>query len=419
MRQVSVDVQVKGQLLVQPTGKPNRQLPIIAKGQLRYEERTAKDVALRYYRAADAHIVVAEGGISPALDGRRKLIAVDLTTPRPTLYSPHSPLSRAELELLDVQGNTAVLDRLLPGRRVKVGDKWEDSPDVLAALLALDAVHQSNSSSTLLKVEDNIAVVEFGGQLCGSVAGTPTDLNLAGTYCYDLTARRMASLALVIEEKRAIGPAEPGFEVSARIEVLIDRLQQSDALGDEALAAALRSSDKSENSLLLSHASADAGMRLLHGRRWRLMHENGTTAVFRLIDLGDVLAQCNLHRLADLPAGKRPTLDEFKADVKKSLGTHFGEFQEAAADVTATGLRRLRVTVSGVVAEVPIRWIYFHLSDDAGRQASCIFTLQQDRLAQLAGDDLRITGTIALDNRPASPRTSAKPKEPAGSGAAK
>jgi hypothetical protein len=417
-----VDVQVRGQLVVQPQGKAPRQLPLIAKGSLHYDERTAESVALRYYHKAEANLLIGGNSLAPALDARRRLIALDLSAPRPTLYSPQGPLTREQLELIDVQGNTAVLERLLPGRSVKVGESWHDSPDALASLLALDAVHQSEVSSTLVKIEQNLAVVELVGQLSGSTGGVPSDISLSATYTFDLSARRMASLALAIDEKRAISSAEPGFEVAARIEVTIDALERSEALGDNELAALSR--EPAGSALLLSHAAGDAGLRLLHSRRWRLMYENDATAVFRLIERGDVLAQCNLHRLPELPPGKRPTLDEFKADVQKSLGESFGKIEEAAGDTTAAGCRRLRVTVSGVISEVPIRWIYFHLADESGRQASCIFTLRQENLQQLADDDLRITGSLAPADRPkratgspstgspqpAEPRTSAKPR---------
>jgi hypothetical protein len=406
LRRVNVEVQVKGFLLYEPSGKPVQQLPILAKGHLDYEERVSEALIVRYYHNAEASIGVAEGVVSPSLDVRRRLIGVDLATMRPVLFSPNGPLTRSELDLVDVQGNSALLDRLLPGRKVAIGEKWAIAADSLAALLSLDAAYQADVAASLVSVDKGLAIVELGGDVSGSAGGVPSDLRLNATYAFEVAERRITSLSMAIEEKREIGPAEPGFEVSARVEVTIEPLERSNALTDEVLAQAARAKDQT----LLAYISPGAGLRLLHARRWRMLHENEHTAVLRLIENGNVLAQCNLHRLADLAPDKLPTLEDFQADIKKSLGEHFGQFLEAGADETPVGLRRLRVTVSGIVSDVPIRWNYYHLSDNAGRQATCAFTLQQAQLEQLGDDDLKITGTIALENRPEKPRTTGTPE---------
>lgn len=409
LHQVTVEVQIKGFLLHQPSGKPVQQLPILAKGRLQYEEQAGKSLAVRYYHTAEATIGVAQGSVTPALDVRRRLIAVDLTTPRPTFYSPAGPLTRAQLDLLDVQGNSALLARLLPGKKVEEGEKWIAAPDSLAALLSLDAVYQADVTGTLVGVDKGVALVELRGSLSGAAGGVPTDLNLNASYGFDLAKRQVVSLSMAVDEKRQIGPAEPGFEVSAQVEVVVEPLERSDVLTNEVLAHAARTAAEPH---LLTYASESAGLRLMHDRRWRMMREGENTVVLRLIENGNVITQCNLHRLIDLEPEKQPTLEEFKADVKKSLGEHFGQFEDAGAEFTPLGLRRLRVTVSGVVSEVPIRWNYYHLSDNAGRQATCIFTLQQARLEQLGDQDLQLTDVLVLENRPKKPQTAGTP-EPA------
>lgn len=407
LRRVNVKIEVKGDLLVQPPEQNVRRLALLAKGNLQYDERLTPRTALRYYRDAQADIVVSGGSVSPRLDIRRRLVAIDLTAPRPILYSPLGPLSREQLELLDVQGSSAVVDRILPGKAVRLGESWSDSNDALAALLALDVVHQSDVSSTLAKIADGVAVVEFSGRLSGAVEAVPSEIQINGTYAFDLQARRITSLALAVGEKRPIGSAEPGFDVSARIEVLVDPLSESSELGDAALAA-LPESGAGEASLLALDTAGSA-FRLLHGRRWRLIGEDEKSAVLRLVDHGDIVAQCNVHRLADLKDSEPPTLEQFHQDVKKSLDKNYGRLVDSEQTTTPAGLRLLRVAVEAEISEVPVRWNYFHLSDSAGRQATCVFTLQQANLERLGGDDMQIAGSLVLRGNSESDTSAEQP----------
>jgi hypothetical protein len=170
-------------------------------------------------------------------------------------------------------------------------------------------------------------------------------------------------------------------------------------------AAAFASLPKSAagNASLLALDTPGAAFRLLHGRRWRLVNEDPQTAVLRLVDHGDVVAQCNVHRLTDLENDKQPTLDQFHADVKKSLGKNYGRLVDSETTTTTEGLRMLRVAVEAEISEVPVRWNYYHLSDDQGRQATCVFTLQQASLPRLDGDDLGIASSLQLRGAAAKP----------------
>ncbi|MEQ8791819.1 MAG: hypothetical protein RIC55_36495 [Pirellulaceae bacterium] len=407
-RQVAVNLEVKGELLIQPPDKAVQRLALLAKGEISYHERLTPKVALRYYREARADIAIAGGSAAPRLDPRRRLVAVDLLGSRPTLYSPAGPLTRELLELLDVQGSSAIVDRLLPGKTVKVGDTWPDDAETLAQLLGLDVVHQSGVQSNLVKIEDKLAVVEFGGQVSGAVNGVPSEIGLNGTYTFDIERRHIESLALAIGEKRPIGPAEPGFEVSARIEVRIDPLGAAEELGDEVLAA-LPPSAQGEPSLLALDTEG-AAFRLLHGRQWRVVGEDRQSAVLRLVDHGDVVAQCNVHRLTDLEQDKRqPTLEQFHADVKKSLDKNYGQIVDSKQLTTPEGLRLLHVAIESEVSEVPVRWNYYHLGDGQGRQATCVFTLKRGNLERLGGDDMQIASSLALRGTIAKPAATSKP----------
>jgi hypothetical protein len=80
-------------------------------------------------------------------------------------------------------------------------------------------------------------------------------------------------------------------------------------------------------------------------------------------------------------------MEGFQADIKRVLGKNFEEMVEATEEVGENGLRALRVVVTGTVGELPIQWAYYHLSDDVGRRASLVFTLESSLLSRFAHVD--------------------------------
>ena len=84
--------------------------------------------------------------------------------------------------------------------------------------------------------------------------------------------------------------------------------------------------------------------------------------------------------------------------MRRALGNNFGEFVEAKQSVDSAGHRVLRVVVNGVVhgksAEVPIRWIYYHVADEQGRQAALTFTVEQEALERFADADRAMVDSL-------------------------
>jgi len=67
-------------------------------------------------------------------------------------YSASGPFTSDELELIDVQGNSILLHRLLPASEVSVGDKWSHDEKLAAALFGFDVVIKSNLESVFLEL---------------------------------------------------------------------------------------------------------------------------------------------------------------------------------------------------------------------------------------------------------------------------
>jgi hypothetical protein len=106
-----------------------------------------------------------------------------------------------------------------------------------------------------------------------------------------------------------------------------------------------------------------------------------------MLDRGTLTAQCNASSLPQRAPDKLVTLEEFQADVRKALDKSFGEFVEAGQSVDDAKHRVLRVAVEGKASDIPIRWIYYHVADEQGRQAAFTFTIEKSLLERFAAAD--------------------------------
>ncbi len=88
-------------------------------------------------------------------------------------------------------------------------------------------------------------------------------------------------------------------------------------------------------------------------------------------------------------------MEEFQDDVRRALGKSFGEVIEAGQSPNDANCRVFRVVVHGVyhatapgnVPDIPMRWIYYLVSDSQGRQAALTFTVEQEAIERFADAD--------------------------------
>ena len=124
------------------------------------------------------------------------------------------------------------------------------------------------------------------------------------------------------------------------------------------------------------------------------MLERNDVTVLRLVDRGDLIAQCNITPLAPLGQDEPLSLEGFQEEVKRVLGKNLEEITEASEETGDSGLRMLRVIVAGKVGELPIQWTYYHLSDEKGRRTSLVFTLESSLLDRFATIDRELIGNF-------------------------
>lgn len=415
-RRAKVVIETEGKLKLNADGQEVKHLPLKVGGELNYVERVvSRDKQwsevrlLRAYQSAQAKIRLHESELSSDLRKERRLISVESNAREAIFYSPGGPLTREELELVQPPASALAVESLLPLRPAKIGSQWTLSEAAVARLFGLEALSEHEVVCTLDSVKDNVAIISLAGKVAGAVGGVGSDIELKGKLNFDLTLKSVTWLTLAYKENRAIGHAQPGFEVVTTLRMVMTPTQLPAELSDKVLAGSLR---KSTGQTLIELASEAGGFTLLHDRRWSVMLERPDLTVLRLVDRGDLIAQCNITPRAPLAKDEQLTLEGFQEDVKRVLGNNFEEITQAGEENATSGLRVLRVVVAGKAGELPIQWTYYHLSDDYGHRAAFVFTLESSLLDRFGHIDRELIANFRFlaDKEPTAANKDRDPK---------
>ena len=359
----------------------------------------------RQYRRCDAVIKIDKGQTKARLRDDRRLVAVALGSSDVTLFSPTAPISQEELDLIEIPASSMLVERLLPDRPVAPGDQWQHDQDLVAALLNLDAISTCDVTSVFKEATAAAAQLELAGIVQGAVDGVSTEIEIKGRYKFDLQLKRITWVALLIKEKRGIGHVAPGVDVTARLQMKINPAADCPGLSDDQLTGI--TFDPRRQDLLLDYTSPQGNFQFLHDRAWHVVDDADKTVALRLVDRGELIAQCNVSALPPGQPGKRFTLAKFQEDVQQSLKDHFERFLSAAESHNAAGHETCRVIASGAVEKLPIQWNYYLVSDDKGHQAVLAFTMETELVDRFGTSDESILATLRFV--PPAAETAAQP----------
>jgi hypothetical protein len=396
---VAVLIEVGGEL--KERGKDQR-TPMSGVDNLVYHETTVKADpdrlrSVRYYEKAQSNVKFRERAHAPSLAEQRRLVGVSIDPPDVNLFALRAPLTRDELDLvIDVLGNSLLLDRLLPEGAVAVGQSWKPAEKTAAALLRLDGTTRCELQCTLKEVTDTVARVDLSGSIAGPVNDTTAKIELKGKYRFDLRTGRIDWLALVTKEERGISQVAAGFNVTVRFQMTITPEETPPQLAREKLAE-LGVEPTPELSQLRYESPQDR-WQITYDRRWYLNSDDREHAMLRLIRQGTLTGQCNISSLQQRERDQLVSLEDYQDDVRSALGKDFGELVEAKQWGDSAGRRVLRVVANGTAhgksTEVPIQWIYYHVADQDGRQVALTFTVEQEHLERFAEADRAIVDSL-------------------------
>lgn len=350
--------------------------------------------SVRYYDQAEGAVKSGEHEYRPRLRDQRRLIGVEVDGREVTVFSPQGRLTADERELIDTQGNSLLLDRLLPTKPVATGGTWALSDDLVIALLGLETVTRNEGRSTFRGVADGKARIEVSGRVAGSVRGATAEIELKGQYYFDMKRKRITWFGLLVRENRSIGHVDTGFDAVARLQIKITPGIRCEHLTDAALAqVALKATAELTQ---LDYESTGGTWRLSHDRRWFVINDQDDRAVLRMIEDGDRLAQCNVAPLSHAADSTELTVEAFQKDVARVLGDHFKNFVQARQRHSEADYRLLRVVAEGESSKVPMQWIYYLVADRHGRRVVLGFVIEQDKLDRFDQADRQLVSTLRL-----------------------
>ncbi len=372
----------------------------------RYEERIAKFsatssgslVSVREYDLAKAKMKIGKDTKNPELDESLRTIVSSLENDKVSLFSPNGSLRGEQLLLVeDLPGNTLTLDRLLPNKEVKVGDTWKISDNVLRSFISVDAVTESNVEAVLTAVADNMAMVEIVGDVNGIYLGAATEMSIRAKYQFDIAAKRINWLGVLIEENRSIGHVGPGLDLVARLQVKISPIAKPQKLTDAYMDDI--QVQPTEKLLTLKYDGGKGPWRFSHGRDWYIFQDDPTTTILRKLYRGELVAQCNIADMGKVDVKTMTTLPKFQKELSDGLGKNFGKVVAAEELENKYGYKEFNVIIDGTVDDLNLRWIYSLLTDKDGQQSVIVFVIEAGMIEQFGNADRVLLGTYRMGKK--------------------
>jgi hypothetical protein len=371
-------------------------VPTAVSARMAYDEIVAPKSddgrTVRLYSTAEANIQVDKTPSKSILRQDRNLVVIQPTEAQPLVFSAVGPLTAEELDLLQVPFTSTIVDRLLPGKSTTVGDTWKHDDTLLSALLNLDAVSQSDVTSTLSEVDEKAARIELRGTAQGALGGVATEFEIEGRYKFDRATKRVTWVAVLLKEQRSIGHIEPGVNATSRLQMVVAPTKTPADLTAGGLADF--DLDTKPEYVQLEYTSTLGRFGLRHDRRWHVMADAREVLSLRMVDRGELVAQCNVRSVPLADANRRPTLAQFQADVRRSIDKHFRQFARVGESQNSLGHTIFRAEAVGDVQELEIHWIYYLVQDQAGHQAVFAFTCEQPMLERLGNADQELISTV-------------------------
>ncbi|MCC6509751.1 MAG: hypothetical protein IT423_11625 [Pirellulaceae bacterium] len=404
--------------------KPPREAEVKAESTVDFDERIYVNPqnetlsAARHYNEASVQTWVAGNASSHRL--REECFHARLARHEGSWqqYCPDRPLQTREVDLVRLPINSVVLDQMLPADPVKADDSWSPSERTLADVFQLEAVHSSSIHCRVLKVEAGVATIECNGEIEGSVNNVPTKIKVNGNMHAALGSQcaLVTWVGMSLTEIREISQAEPGFTLTARVKLI--RKEEPEACNDVSLDELRQIAQSNDDGRwLLQIASVPGRYQMLADRRWKTIVDTGEEAILRLIEKNQVVAQCNVTRLPKLAAGQQLTLVGMQDDIKRSLEKNLESLVEASERKNSGGMRVLRVVAVGKSSDVPVRWVYAHISDDSGRRVSLVFTMSGEASESFGMADEQMISSFEL--LPETSTQSPTPAQPAAESASR
>ncbi len=402
-----VQVGLKGEglfLQAAPPGATKAQVPkpltLKVEVRLEYLDRVIKLAdsgrpsrsARRIIRAGSA----INGEVRTFATAIRPSVAIVIAESKPDgilLFSPGGPFSQSELEMLEVPADPLVLGDLLSDKPVATGDRWTVGNAAAMALSSYDTVQKNALEASLESLDDAKAVVKLTGEVNGSRLAGDGTIKVEGSFTLDRKVGRIVKLTVERAETRRPGLVEEGLDVKSTLTLTKTAAETPVELKDDTLQRIGTEANARNQAILFT--SPDGKYTLVHDRAWHLYWDSPKLTVFKRVEGGRLVAQCNVTPGPNAGKGKHQDPNQFRDDIKKSLGSRFVQMigvGEVEGD--PSGGYRYKVGVQGRQENVGVVWYYYLIANTEGEQILATFTLADNQTAAFGAQDEVMIGTF-------------------------
>lgn len=402
---VTATLEVGGELVL--PSKPDveaSQLPLNVTARFAYAEQIlswSADPAeparsIRRYNEAQATIKTKESGVERKLPEDRDMLVAELAEDGFALHGLDTALTREEFDLVDIEGNTLAIDRLLPNKSLKEGEGWDHDAAVIGPLLGMDHIAVCEVRSVVTGEDKGQVQIRMAGTVHGTVDGAAAELELRAAYLYHIERGRISKLNLAIKQHSKAGEVTSGFDVVAKLSIVVAPLPPAKPSPFDAATQQLADAlERAEMRELLVDAG-ERGYRFRHDKSWYVVAQQRELMSLRLMDEGDFLAHCNVVTAPPRPIGKPKTLPDFEKEVCAALGDKVDKVAAATEWTTKTDQHCLAVFVDGTVNEVPMQWRYYYITGEGLPQTTTSVTVEQAMLERFADADRPLVDSLEL-----------------------
>ncbi|HVJ88101.1 MAG TPA: hypothetical protein VM452_20725, partial [Caulifigura sp.] len=278
-----------------------------------------------------------------------------------------------------------------------VEETWSPPEWAGQMLAAIDAIESSTLSCKLASATDTVATITVAGLVKGQRDGTNCEVTIGGSMTYDRAKDAITGARLKYAVKSTIGAVSPGLDLTMDVQTQRQALDSPGRLDDKLVAAIPIATPETVYDLV--YDAAPWGIRLRHSRDWYFFKDSlenePRVAIFRLMQKGSIIAQCNMSPLANAAPGQHVSLDQFEKDIRASLGPKLKNIRAKEPLGVDSGMKVFRVIADGehtIVTPkekftIPTTWVYYLCAAPSGRQASFVFAVESKLVEQLGTQD--------------------------------
>jgi hypothetical protein len=349
----------------------------------------------RVYDIAQATIATGSDHSERSLRPERKLIVAQRQKDLLTTYCPAGSLLREELELTNDHLDTLSLTGLLPTSKIKPGETWKVSNEVVQALCGFEGLVSQDLEGKLDEIKDDVARISIKGKAAGIDSGASVKLTIDAACEVSLSSHRFVRMEWSQSDEREQGPVSPASTLKTTTIVKREPIEAPECLGQVALVGVPAGLEVPATLTPLWFHDAQGRFELNYGREWALVAQTKDHLVLRLMERGDFIAQCTITPWRTAEKGQHMSPTRFRELIDNTPGWELEkELQAGEVNAGNSGGWVYRVSALGHMDGVPALQNYFVVAGPNGDQAIVLFTMNPKQADKLGSRDLSLVGAI-------------------------